>query len=97
MKPVDIELMHSVEEEQLRERPELASEPKFLRTPVSPRTFYALLSVAIDRAYKRFLGEVLGDAGGDCAIDAVVCGSGAYGLMRARILFGGTGADIRLG
>ena len=31
MKPVDIELMHSVEEEQLREMPELASEPESLR------------------------------------------------------------------
>ena len=59
MSSVDIELTHSVEEEQLRERPELASEPKFLRTPVSPRTFYALLSVAIDRAYKRFLVRFL--------------------------------------
>ena len=28
MRSVDIELMHSVEEEQLRERPELASEPE---------------------------------------------------------------------
>jgi hypothetical protein len=26
----------------------------------------------------------------------VVCGSGVYGLMRARIVFGGVGADIRL-
>jgi hypothetical protein len=31
MRSVDIELMHSVEEEQLRERPELASEPESLR------------------------------------------------------------------
>ena len=31
MSSVDIELMHSVEEEQLRERPELASEPESLR------------------------------------------------------------------
>ena len=31
MKPVDIELMHSVEEEQLRERPELTSEPESMR------------------------------------------------------------------
>ena len=31
MRSVDIELMHSVEEEQLRERPGLASEPESLR------------------------------------------------------------------
>jgi hypothetical protein len=31
MRSVDIELMHSVEEEQLRERPELASEPESMR------------------------------------------------------------------
>ncbi len=31
MKPVDIELMPLVEEKGLRERPELASEPEFLR------------------------------------------------------------------
>ena len=31
MRPVDTELMRSVEEERLRERPELASEPWFLR------------------------------------------------------------------
>jgi hypothetical protein len=31
MHSVDAELMHSVEEEQLRERPELASQAEFLR------------------------------------------------------------------
>jgi hypothetical protein len=31
MSSVDTELMRSVEEERLRERPELASEPEFLR------------------------------------------------------------------
>jgi hypothetical protein len=76
MKPVDIELMHSVEEEQLRERPELASEPESLRLMplVEEKGLRERLELDSQAEFLRLVGQ--------CSILVVIAGIVA-GLIAA--------------
>jgi hypothetical protein len=76
MKPVDIELMHSVEEEQLRERPELASELESLRLMplVEEKGLRERLELDSQAEFLRLVGQ--------CSILVVIAGIVA-GLIAA--------------